>query len=76
MNECNNWYGKQEVNYNQFANVVISVGFFITFLSAVLCVISVIRSSPDGSLFFIRFMIFGMVLAVEGVIASFFKVDK
>lgn len=75
MNKDNCW-GKQSVNFNNFVDTVVCVGIFIFMISAFLCVVSTIRSGvSDASLFYAHCLIFGTVLAVEGLITLFVTSD-
>ena len=68
-------YGKQKVEWNKFTNAITCVGIFICVLSCFMWMISIIRNSSYVLFYFTAyFVIFGMVLVIEGTIASFFKI--
>jgi hypothetical protein len=73
MEECDISYGKQKVDWVYFINTVILVGVFISVLSSIICIASMIGGFANAS-FFIGFILFGMTISAEGILASVFEV--
>ena len=68
------YYGKQQVDWNDFTHAAILIGMFVATISAILLAITMFVAFTD-SFFFAGFLLFGLVIVIEGTIASFFKVD-
>jgi len=66
-------YGKQKVDWIYFINTVTLVGVFISILATIICITAMIGGSANIS-FLIGCILFGLILWVEGTIASFFEV--
>jgi hypothetical protein len=69
------YYGKQQVDWMEFNRVVICVGFFISVLTGLIWGLIGIGGGNPDTFFFVYLMIFGIGLMIEGMVASFFKVN-
>lgn len=63
--------GNYQIDWVYFNDVIRTIGMFITILSFLFVITSIVDTPYK---IFGYFIIFGMVLVVEGTIASFFKV--
>jgi hypothetical protein len=65
-------YGKQHVAFRDFTNCVIVIGFYVIGISLLCAVASLLGGSATIDMLIQGVFCFGVILAIEGVVASLF----